>query len=233
MEFKASHASSNATVQMIRHTLLTEVPALRPIAFCIGNNMTLISAGNSVMEDTIEVAANITQPLYCYSEIDRSPDFAVWHGTVDGTLSTADFRSAGIGVAAGPDVEILHTLAPVEVYVVFRHATGGYRRDDNRRFIESCCADSSRFTRSGASDEHLNLLREVRNRDSVYLHSRHCNIRNIKVNIETTDLEANVDKITLDFEYAGKFKPIDILYDAVGTIQYNMKQILKGLEDQL
>lgn len=125
----------------LRRFTLDRRLALKPIAYQVGENSSLISAGKNVIEDMISFTASLERFHYIrHDKLNRGEIFKV-HLTVKDILRTTDFEASGITLQANSSnvsTELLHLTPgamPIEVDVYFRVDYGPHTKEENELFL--------------------------------------------------------------------------------------------------
>lgn len=176
MELMVRKGCATVIANVVRQIALTQIKSLRPIAIKI-NFANVISAGDSVLEDMIQICSNLNSLHYINT---RGTDFVKFSCNVSSVLKASDLRNADLEVALNKSInsELIHVLndnIPVTIY--FRYANGVATRDDNVFFLEQNNVDTS---------------------DLVVINSRHTDIINFSYTI--TELDRDNDLINFSVE---------------------------------
>lgn len=176
MELIVRKGCATVIANVVRQIALTQIKSLRPIAIKI-NFANVISAGDSVLEDMIQICSNLNSLHYINTS---GTDFVKFSCNVSSVLKASDLRNADLEVALNKSInsELIHVLndnIPVTIY--FRYANGVATRDDNVFFLEQNNVDTS---------------------DLVVINSRHTDIINFSYTI--TELDRYNDLINFSVE---------------------------------
>lgn len=132
---------------LLRQSMLTQLPVLRPIAYKIGSSSTNITIDDSVEEDMVEFAASMAS-LYFVTDLQNelvqisvSTDRVLTAGQLE-TQGVRLLRSENSGLDTATleqskNKELLHTTGVTTVTVYFRQASGYYNRLENQDFLLS------------------------------------------------------------------------------------------------
>lgn len=176
MELIVRKGCATVIANVVRQIALTQIKSLRPIAIKI-NFANVISAGDSVLEDMIQICSNLNSLHYINTS---GTDFVKFSCNISSVLKASDLRNADLEVALNKSInsELIHVLndnIPVTIY--FRYANGVATRDDNVFFLEQNNVDTS---------------------DLVVINSRHTDIINFSYTI--TELDRYNDLINFSVE---------------------------------
>lgn len=136
MQITLNHFYSGPVKNIIRQVAMTQLEVVRPIAFQVGNS-NLLSAGDSVLEDMIEVSSNISNLVYVdpSNSLERGKVVSVTCN-VDGTLYAKDLEGSGVQIYSD-NTEILHTInQQVSVTVFFIKGIGSYTSDECMEILQ-------------------------------------------------------------------------------------------------
>ena len=141
MEIKVEKGFGQLFGNFLRQCLLTRLEVWRPIAFSIGNNSNIVSAGDNILEDAEEICCNLSK--YCY-EINADSNF--YKQTLDTKeLCINDLDNEKVTVVDADGASIFHALnqqATINIY--YRKSKGPCYQNDNRAFLnrEGISADN-------------------------------------------------------------------------------------------
>lgn len=141
-------------VNLLRQVCMCRIPEVRPIAFKVGATSNVAEIGDSVEEDMSEFISNVSSAVFRFVKED---DLCVTRCDCDGVLKLSNLTSGNVSLVQG-DKEILHSLARINVQVIFRKAAGRYKLAENREFVRQ------RATSIGITDVN----------EWVFINSRHC-----------------------------------------------------------
>ena len=128
---KVKKGCANIIANAVRQIALSSLKSLRPVAIKVGNECNVISAGNSVLEDMIQISSNLNSLGY---KCKGDGEIFVFRTVVTGTLKASEIKTDDFEVVLpdGEDVDILHVLNDnVEVVIYFRNTSGVGTKDDN------------------------------------------------------------------------------------------------------
>ena len=176
MELTVRKGCAGIIANVVRQIALTQIKSLRPIAIKI-NFANVISAGDSVLEDMIQICSNLNSLHYVNTS---GTDFVEFSCNVSNVLKASDLHNTHLDVALNKSTnrELMHVLndnVPVTIY--FRYDNGVISRDDNVFFLEQNKVDTS---------------------DLVVVNSRHTDIINFSYTI--TELDRDNDLINFFVE---------------------------------
>lgn len=145
---------------VIRKIALTQLDSWRPVAFSIGTNSNVISAGSNVYEDTVEFSSSLTSIHFTVNE-DSTAKVITLNTSC---LQVADLETANVKVFTREEKdlskEILHTInGNINLTIFLRNGKGSYTAKENEKFLRESPETSAQITNA-----------------VVYLNSRHCDI---------------------------------------------------------
>lgn len=147
-----------------RQALLTKLDVWRPVAFAIGASSNIVTAGDNVIEDSVELASKLSSYHF---DIQSDGNFYSFTKTVN-ILNINDLNTDKISVLNNDNAEILHTVSQeVTVSIYFRKASGTHLLDDNQAFLH----------REGISNDNI-----------VVFNTRHTDIISVKIKVDNEDL---------------------------------------------
>lgn len=153
MRIRLKKTIGYAVVNLIRQVVMTDIPEYRPVAFRVGENSNVLHISDSVEEDMTEFISKFWSGDFVSlsnEEIIRETF------TCNKVFSLSDVKTSNI-VFSGEDKEILHSLSPVDIEVIFRYGTGNYSSEENEAYLTNKGIDTSKF---------------------VCISSRHCLVKN-------------------------------------------------------
>lgn len=124
MRKKVRKGCANVIANAVRQIALTSLDSLRPVAIRVGNHCDVISAGDSVLEDMVQIITNLNSLNFVSKSAGEIVEFRT---VVKETLKASDLKGNSFeAVLPGEkDVEILHVLNDeIEVVVYFRNTCG-------------------------------------------------------------------------------------------------------------
>lgn len=178
MEKRIRKGCAGIVANVIRQIALTELKSLRPIAIRVGNESNVISAGNSVLEDMLQICSSLNVLGYTSNS---SAEILEFRTVVTGTLMASQLQSDEFSVVLpdGRDVEIMHVLNDsVEVVIYFKNCNGVCTKDDNIYTL----------TKEGFNTDKL-----------VVVNSRHTDITNFSYSI-SDDTDNATDLVDFSIE---------------------------------
>lgn len=141
---------------VLRKVALTQLDSWRPVAFSVGTNSNVITAGDNVVEDMVEFASSLSK-MHFTVDTDK-PAYVLTFDT--SCLKVSDFETDKVHVFSNDDREILHTVSGTTTVTVFlRNGKGSYSAKENEKFLKD-------------SPDTAGLC----NNAVEYLNSRHCDI---------------------------------------------------------
>ena len=129
-------------VNLIRQICMCRVPALRPVAFKVGEMSNVAEISSMVEEDMSEFISNMSSAVY-KSVIDD--EVLIASTKVSNKFNISDLTTSSVQLVSG-DCEALHVHAPITVTVIFRKASGVYTEKENRDFLEKRKVSLEGFT---------------------------------------------------------------------------------------
>ena len=178
MAFDVEKGYGLMLANFLRQSLLTKIETWRPIAFTLGSETNVVSAGDNIMEDSVEIGNNICSYLY---DIDKQEDFFKFTATVR-DLMCSDMMQGSINILNPDDKVIFHALnqdATVTIY--FSKAMGSVSSSDNRALLQ----------RHGINPDSI-----------VIMNSRHTNLSSVTTDVVNKDEHCETIKIGIHAEYA-------------------------------
>jgi DNA-directed RNA polymerase alpha subunit len=196
--FKTRKGSATILSNFIRQIALTQLPAIRPIAFSVGTSSNVITAGNNVIEDMVEFSASLAK-IHFKCDSMNVGDIKVLTVT-SSVLKVSDLEQDDvIVIAEDKNEEILHTVnSDVEVKIYLRCYYGSVSANENEKFLK----------RDALMQNNV-----------IVVNSRHCDINSIKVSVDEVDEE--FDSIHLEFDDLLKRDSLD-LFKECSCICYDM-----------
>ena len=146
MRKKVRKGCANVIANAVRQIALTSLDSLRPVAIRVGNHCDVISAGDSVLEDMVQIITNLNSLNFVSKSAGEIVEFRT---VVKETLKASDLKGNSFeAVLPGEkDVEILHVLNDeIEVVVYFRNTCGVGTKDDNLYALAKLVVVNSRHT---------------------------------------------------------------------------------------
>ena len=142
---KVKKGCAKITANAVRQIALTSLDSLRPVAIKVGNHCDVISAGDSVLEDMVQITTNLNSLNFVNKS---SGEIIEFRTVVNGTLKASDLKGNSFEtiLPEGKDVEILHVLNDeVEVVVYFRNTCGVCTKDDNLYALAKSGVDTDKL----------------------------------------------------------------------------------------
>ena len=134
MEITLGEFYKEPVLNVLRQVAITQLEVVRPIGFSVGNS-NLLSAGDSVLEDMVEVSSNLSNLFFEGAEIPAGKVVPITV-QVSSELRSSDLASNGISVN-DPGKELLHVVGyPVTVTVYFYKGTGCFNSEDCIRVLQ-------------------------------------------------------------------------------------------------
>lgn len=177
MEFDVEKGYGLMLGNFIRQALLTKIETWRPIAFTLGSETNVVSAGDNIVEDSVEIGNNICSYLY---EINKQEDFFKFTATVR-ELMCSDIMQGSVNILNPDDRVIFHALnqdATITIY--FSKAKGTVSSNDNRALLQ----------RHGVNPDAI-----------VIMNSRHTNLNAVTINVLDKDERSETIKIGIKADY--------------------------------
>ena len=109
MRKKVRKGCASIIANAVRQIALTSLDSLRPVAIRVGNHCDVISAGDSVLEDMVQITTNLNSLSFVSKSAGEIVEFRT---VVKGTLKASDLKGNSFEtiLPGGKDVEILHVL---------------------------------------------------------------------------------------------------------------------------
>lgn len=188
----------NIVANVIRQMALVGINSLRPIAITVGQNSNVISAGENVVEDMIQICSNLNSLHY---EVLGNLDFdsiIIFHTKINnGVLKSSDLKDDKFHAVSDTDRELLHVLnGHVDVTIYFRYTSNVCTKDDNILCLENNGIDTSTL---------------------VVTNSRHSDVLNFAYKIKTDDFFD-----TIEFDIKTPFKDLDVLTLSIKNLKENL-----------
>ena len=145
MRKKVRKGCANVIANAVRQIALTSLDSLRPVAIRVGNHCDVISAGDSVLEDMVQIITNLNSLNFVSKSAGEIVEFRT---VVKETLKASDLKGKSFeAVLPGEkDVEILHVLNDeIEVVVYFRNTCGVGTKDDNLYALAKAGVDTDKL----------------------------------------------------------------------------------------
>lgn len=145
MRKKVRKGCANVIANTVRQIALTSLDSLRPVAIRVGNHCDVISAGDSVLEDMVQIITNLNSLNFVSKSAGEIVEFRT---VVKETLKASDLKGNSFeAVLPGEkDVEILHVLNDeIEVVVYFRNTCGVGTKDDNLYALAKAGVDTDKL----------------------------------------------------------------------------------------
>ena len=145
MRKKVRKGCANVIANAVRQIALTSLDSLRPVAIRVGNHCDVISAGDSVLEDMVQIITNLNSLNFVSKSAGEIVEFRT---VVKETLKASDLKGNSFeAVLPGEkDVEILHVLNDeIEVVVYFRNTCGVGTKDDNLYALAKAGVDTDKL----------------------------------------------------------------------------------------
>ena len=145
MRKKVRKGCANIIANAVRQIALTSLDSLRPVAIRVGNHCDVISAGDSVLEDMVQITTNLNSLSFVSKSAGEIVEFRT---VVKGTLKASDLKGNSFEtiLPGGKDVEILHVLNDeIEVVVYFRNTCGVGTKDDNLYALAKAGVDTDKL----------------------------------------------------------------------------------------
>ena len=162
MRKKVRKGCANVIANAVRQIALTSLDSLRPVAIRVGNHCDVISAGDSVLEDMVQIITNLNSLNFVSKSAGEIVEFRT---VVKETLKASDLKGNSFeAVLPGEkDVEILHVLNDeIEVVVYFRNTCGVGTKDDNLYALAKAGVDTDiskfAYTISEDTDELTDVI---------------------------------------------------------------------------
>lgn len=141
LKFKKGFGES--LLNTVRQIAMTQIPAVRPIAFSVGTHSNVITIDDQIIEDMVTFISNVCSANYITQS---SSKFFEINTTVSGTLDLLGLcKSSEISLISG-NKEVLHSLADLPVRVVFRNGCGSAGVEENTLFLEENHVDVTNLT---------------------------------------------------------------------------------------
>ena len=162
MRKKVRKGCASIIANAVRQIALTSLDSLRPVAIRVGNHCDVISAGDSVLEDMVQITTNLNSLSFVSKSAGEIVEFRT---VVKGTLKASDLKGNSFEtiLPGGKDVEILHVLNDeIEVVVYFRNTCGVGTKDDNLYALAKAGVDTDiskfAYTISEDTDELTDVI---------------------------------------------------------------------------
>lgn len=177
MTFEIKKGCGMQTANYLRQLLLTRVPTWRPIAFSVGNNSNVITAGDNVLEDTVEISTNLCRYHY---DIDSNED--LYKLTLSSScINIDDLNTEKVTVLDADNSDIIHALNQNITLIVY------FRRDNGTVLIEQ---NQAYLQRDGINADN-----------KIIMNSRHCNFENVSINVIDKDDLTEIVSVDIDASY--------------------------------
>lgn len=187
MEFELRKGWGNIVCNMLRHAAYGCQYVLRPIAFRIGTQSSILSGTSLVIEDMLEFTTSIAELQYLPSsdKKDVNKPF-VCHYRINSVLKVNDLNTHDLKIIGGePDKSILHLVpnsdSACDLFIYFRYDKGYFTKDENTEFLY----ENKEYL--GISDKDFNYL--------VPISSRHCNVTDFRFRVRPDLYYDNVELI--------------------------------------
>lgn len=178
MQLKLKTELVHPMMNTLRLIALTQLSIARPIAVKVGDNSSILSAGDTVIEDMIEFCSKLSEHNFGCNTDKELISITVPQCS---TLYLSDLTSDEISLCNSESAseELLHTLqTPVDITILFRNSTNVHNSFHNTEFLEN---------------------NHVPNLDSfTVLNSRHCKIANFRYKILKQMGELSLVELCID-----------------------------------
>lgn len=204
MTFEIKKGYGMQTANYLRQLLLTRVPTWRPIAFSVGNNSNVVTAGDNVLEDTVEISTNLCRYHY---DIDSDED--LYKLTLsDKCININNLNTDKVTVLDADSSEIIHALNQNITLTIY------FRRDSGIVFVEQ---NQAYLQRDGINADN-----------KIIMNSRHCNFENVIINVTEKDDVTEIVSINIDASYdIDVYKIVKICCsEAINMFETIMKSVL-------
>lgn len=142
MKFNVDKGCGRFIANAIRQMIYVKRYVVRPVAFKVGIDTNILTAGNLFIEDMIKFSSDLSSLRFAYDGPGSKSDRIIRRDCVcHGELRSRDLEGDGIRIVGGrcKDDVLLHTVAgdntDFAISIIFRNAQGGYTHDENKYAI--------------------------------------------------------------------------------------------------
>lgn len=195
----------------LRRFTLDRRLTLKPIAYQVGENSSLISAGKNVIEDMISFTASLERFHYVKRGALNQGEIIKVQIVVKDVLKASDFESEGITLIANnknTDLELLHLTpgaSPIDVYVYFRVDYGAHTKEENELFLAQDGYDVS--TLVVLTTNHRDIKHFCYDTEQSFTGSKSANDVSFRIEAYSDDSELDILKHSI-LEYSNYLKEL-------------------------
>lgn len=194
---KVDKGYGNIIANVLRQMALVSINSLRPIAVSVGQNSNVISAGENVVEDMIQICSNLSALHYQPKGDLHKDQIVVFSTKVTGVLKASDLNTGEFNTVYSEDKELLHVLnGSVDVTIYFRYTSNVCSKDDNILCLE---------------------MQSINTNNLVVTNSRHSDISKFAYKITTDDIFD-----VIDFDIQTPFEDLDVLRLSIENLKKNL-----------